>query len=184
MKITGGEAKGRNIVLPPGKDVRPTASKMRQALFNIIARRVEGSSFLDVFAGSGLMGMEALSRGASSLVQIEQNKQMAQAIQKSAELLGYRSEVLSLDFRQAFKLLSGRKFDIIFADPPYKTNFAQSVLHGVNHQALLEPDGILIIEHLFQTEFDLTEYELEFVERRKYGQSAFSFWCRKANGSS
>jgi 16S rRNA (guanine(966)-N(2))-methyltransferase RsmD len=149
---------------------------MRQALFNILGSRTAGSRFLDIFAGTGLIGLEALSRGAASLTAIEQNKLLAANITVSAQQLGYQVELVSGDFRRALPHLANRKFDIIFADPPYEANFEQEILVAVVKNNLLHESGVLIIEHLSQRVIDCEGLPLRQLDRRVYGQSAFSFY--------
>ena len=176
IRITGGEARGRAITSPAHKGVRPTASKMRQALFNILAAQVVEARFLDVFAGTGLVGLEALSRGAASLTAVEQNRALALSIRSVAENLGYEADVIVADFRKALPGLAGQKFDIIFADPPYRTNFGQEALNLVSHSNLLDDDAVLVVEHLHQSKLSVGSLSLHQVDRRQYGQSAFSFF--------
>ncbi|PWT98454.1 MAG: 16S rRNA (guanine(966)-N(2))-methyltransferase RsmD [Candidatus Melainabacteria bacterium] len=176
IRITGGEARGRPVPSPSGKGVRPTASKMRQALFNILGSRTAQASFLDIFAGTGLIGLEALSRGAASLTAIEQNKLLAANIKVSAQQLGYKVEVVSGDFRRALSRLAGRKFDIIFADPPYEAKLEREILVALVNNNILQENGVLIIEHLSQCAIDCEGLPLRQVDRREYGQSAFTFY--------
>lgn len=175
IRITGGNERGRGVPSPQAKGVRPTASKMRQALFNILGARVQDARFLDVFAGTGLIGLEALSRGVASLTAIEQNRSLVQGIKMAARSLGYEAEIMPGDFRAAMPRLAGRKFDIIFADPPYKTDFAQMVLLLVVENHLLKDDGVLVVEHLNGCHIVGSE-PLTQIDRRQYGQSAFSFF--------
>src|SRR5579885_1525759 len=132
LRVTGGTARGRAIESPPGRDVRPTSSKIRQALFNILQSRLspgfsEGDyHFLDLFAGTGMMGIEALSRGASELIAVEADRKLAQNIIQSLEKLGLEGEVIAGDVRETLDKLPAYYFDVIFADPPYKTVLADS----------------------------------------------------------
>jgi 16S rRNA (guanine(966)-N(2))-methyltransferase RsmD len=176
MRITGGEARGRIIHCPPGKEIRPTSSKMRQALFNILGPRVTEANFLDIFAGTGLMGLEALSRGAAALTAIEQNKVMADSIEANARNFGYTCRILPLDFKRAIPLLAGEQFDIVFADPPYKSGFANAIVREVADSNLLKEDGVLVVEHLRSHEIQVVTNELSLRQVRPYGQSAFSFF--------
>ncbi|MGH9553277.1 MAG: 16S rRNA (guanine(966)-N(2))-methyltransferase RsmD [Terriglobales bacterium] len=179
MIITGGEARGRRITIPEGLSVRPTASKIRQALFNILGARIKGAHFLDVFAGSGLMGIEALSRGAAALVAIEENRKMTRAIQDSLDRLEYRenARVMQGDFRSLFGHLPRRSFDIAFADPPYKSSFASSVVQSLAREELLKPDGILIVEHVKGYGFGELPGAMQLVDSRNYGQTGVSFFA-------
>jgi 16S rRNA (guanine966-N2)-methyltransferase len=176
MRITGGVAKGRIVPSPEGLGVRPTASKIRQAFFNILQARVSDCDFLDVFAGSGLMGLEALSRGARSLVSIESDRRMVRALEETLKLMGFDGEVICGDYRHILTTLPPLKFDIIFADPPYRTNYPNGVLEMVERCELLKPEGVLAIEHNRDFKFSQTESVLKFYDRRQYGTTAISFF--------
>lgn len=176
LRITGGTARGRAIASPLGRDVRPTSSKIRQALFNILKGRLEDSVFLDLFAGTGLMGIEALSRGVSELISVETERQLAKNIKESLEKLSFDGEVITGDVREVIKTLPAYYFDIIFADPPYKSPLAQSVLQLVNRHNLLKEGGLLIIEHFRDTKLPVDEVALQQCDRRDYGQTSISFF--------
>ena len=180
MRITAGNLKGRVITGPEGLSVRPTGSKMRQAFFNIISNNIEGARFVDVCAGSGLMGFEALSRGARSLVFIEKDKRQGLAIQqniKRLDLLGC-AEVITGDLRRVLPVLPAEDADIIFADPPYQSELATVILILVDTHDLLAADGFLAIEHALDTKLPQQSGRLANYDFRKYGQSAFSFFAR------
>lgn len=179
LRITGGECRGRVITGPEGLEVRPTASKIRQAFFNIISNRIVDARFVDVCAGSGLMGIEALSRGAQSLIAIEENRRFAQAIEKNCEKFGYkqRSEVICGDARKVLALLNPNEADVIFADPPYKSQLAEPILRAVDKNQLLAQGGILVIEHAIDMPPPDSLNTLQMYDRRKYGQTAVSFYA-------
>lgn len=145
MKITAGQFRGRSVHCPPGLDVRPTSSKVRQAFFNILGARVVGASFLDIFAGSGLMGFEALSRGAAYVAFVEESRGQARAIEQTIKMFGEEAgeaELILGDFRRVLpKLKRQSKFDLIFADPPYKMRYGSAVLGLVERLALLGEGG-------------------------------------------
>jgi 16S rRNA (guanine966-N2)-methyltransferase len=178
MIITGGEARGRRIASPDNLEVRPTSSKIRQAFFNILGARIQDARFLDIFAGSGLIGFEALSRGAQSLVAIEESKRMVAAIRKSAKILGFENaaEVLQGDFRRAIEWLPQGGFDIAYADPPYKSPFPSSVVHLFDRNQILTPGGILAIEHAKGYQFPEDLISIKFIDSRSYGQTGLSFF--------
>jgi 16S rRNA (guanine966-N2)-methyltransferase len=180
LRITGGECRGRIIEAPDGLDVRPTASKIRQAFFNILSNIVDGAAFVDVCAGSGLMGLEALSRGAASLIAIEENRSMVKIIQANIKKLefGEQAEVIAADAKKALPLLKAREADIIFADPPYKSQLAEPILKIVASQGLLTDHGVLAIEHAADQRLPEKLENLVNYDRRKYGQTAVSFFRR------
>lgn len=180
MRITGGEARGRVIAGPQGLEVRPTASKIRQAFFNILTNKLPGCCFLDVCAGSGLMGLEALSRGAGSLIAIEEDRKAARSIEQNIKRLGFQGEVISGDLRKVLPLITAFSVDIIYADPPYRSGLAQTVLRLVDECSLLSAGGLLAIEHDANLALPGESGSLFNYDRRKYGQTAVSFYrCRK-----
>ncbi len=176
MKVTGGTARGRSIAGPSGLKVRPTSSKVRQALFNILGAKVIEARFLDICAGTGLIGIEALSRGAGSLVAIEENKRSAHAIEKSLQLLQMSGKVYAADFRLILPKLMPVKFDIIFADPPYKTGLGQAALEKISESDLLAHGGVFILEHLPQYAAADATQVLYRSDRRTYGDTVLSFY--------
>ena len=186
MRITGGQCRGRVITGPEGLEVRPTGSKIRQAFFNILSNRVPGCAFVDVCAGSGLMGIEALSRGAGGLIAIEENRRLVQAIQANLKRLGFEdiSEVIAGDVRKALPLLNARESDVIFADPPYKSQLAEPILRLVDKHELLSDSGVLAIEHAADLAPPDSSDTLICYDRRKYGQTAVSFYRRTESRSS
>lgn len=179
MRITAGLARGREIVCPPGLEARPTASKIRQAFFNILRNKVADARFLDLFAGSGLMGMEALSRGAAELVAIDESRRMVKVIEDNLHRLNFQGQVHQADVRSFLDQLPKGGFDIIFADPPYQSQLAETVLHRVARHQILANDGILAIEHAREFKMPEESGNLEFYDRRDYGQTSISFYRQK-----
>ncbi|MBX9570041.1 MAG: 16S rRNA (guanine(966)-N(2))-methyltransferase RsmD [Candidatus Obscuribacterales bacterium] len=182
MRITGGEARGRVITAPPGLEIRPTSSKVRQAFFNILGNKIYGCRFLDLCAGTGLMGIEALSRGAASLISVEVDKTFAKQIQTNLKHLGYadQSEVISTHVERALPLLTEKSFDIIFADPPYKDRLVKKLPNLIGQFNLLD-DGVFILEHLKSTTPEVSEDSpLALTSTRNYGQTSISFYQLKS----
>lgn len=178
MRITAGELKGRRVAGPEGLEVRPTGAKIRQAFFNILSNKIEGSRFVDVCAGSGLMGFEALSRGAAGLIAIEENRRIAKSIQENIYSLGVAriAEVIAGDAKRVLPVLGPGEADIIFADPPYKSQLAEPILVAVEKHELLAEDGVFAIEHANDTRLPESIGKLTLYDRRKYGQTAISFY--------
>jgi 16S rRNA (guanine(966)-N(2))-methyltransferase RsmD len=152
---------------------------VRQALFNILGARVSQSSFLDIFAGSGLIGLEALSRGAERLISIDENRKIVRAIEDSLNQLGFTGQVYCADFRQVLAKLPPRSFDIIFADPPYKTPFGRMAVEKVEALGLLKEDGVMVLEHLRGLDLPHDLPSLTRVDSRQYGETCLSFYCRR-----
>jgi 16S rRNA (guanine966-N2)-methyltransferase len=179
MRITGGIFRGRLIKSTPGMEVRPTTDKVRQSIFNILMNDIEGKTVLDIFAGSGSLGIEAVSRGAVSAVFIEIARTQANAVHGNLRSLGLHSEVIEADFRKGIRQLSeqGKRFDIIMADPPYAEITPREVIDTVLQYDLLANDGFLIIEHISGAVTD--DDRLVILKKRKYGQTEVTFYGRK-----
>lgn len=196
MQIISGIYRGRKILAPKGQETRPTSSRLREALFNICRDIVEGSVFLDMFAGSGAMGFEALSRGARSAVFVDSSRESIRCIQSNARLLAVEEQVrvTYADAFDALKKLSKERvsFDIIYADPPYSTfskgqdgevSFSAKVLQVVDGSIaagmpLLRRGGSLFIEEASETASGLKrEYgHLRLKSARSMGRSTLFHW--------
>jgi len=179
LKITGGELRGRVIKAPPGLGTRPTAAKMRQALFNILGPAVDRARVADVFAGSGALGLEALSRGAAWCVFVEKSPAVARLLRGNLEALGLgkRGRVLAIGLSAAAKELSQEgPFDLILADPPYDKGLVSELLRITAQRRLLAPGGRLAVEHA-PNEQTPAPAGLTEVDLRRYGQSELSFYA-------
>lgn len=176
MRIISGKFRGRVLAAPPKQGVRPTSSLLREALFNICQNEIEGARFLDLFAGTGAMGFEALSRGAASATFVEKENAAKKCILANAEKLGVNIELLSGDLFAMLPLLErqGKSFDIIYADPPYGQGrksmlYAEELLHALANSPLLAPGGSLFIE---ETESLTTDWPpLELISHRQHGKA-------------
>lgn len=150
LRIIGGKFKTRVLITSKAAGLRPTTSQLREAFFNICRHEIENSSFLDLFAGSGAMGLEALSRGANEVVFAERERSSLAALRKNISTLGVeeQTQVLAMDVRKALQLLvsKGAQFDLIYADPPYGLNLGAMVVECVESHALLKEGGYLFIE--------------------------------------
>ena len=184
MKLTGGEARGRRLKGPRGQWLRPTSDRVREALFDILAARVEGSLFLDAFAGTGAVGIEALSRGAARAVFVESDRRALRLIAENLALGRWhgRSEVLAGNVGQTLRALAIRttRFGVIFVDPPYETDLTQPLLAGF--APLLAPAGALVLEHRFGRDIELPpDEDLAPLRTYRYGDTCLSLtWCRRA----
>lgn len=147
LQIVGGKYKRRKLLAPNTTLVRPTAGNLREALFNICQNEIEGALFLDLFAGSGAMGLEAISRGAKHATFVEQNSSALSAIKKNIETLGEgeRATVIRGDVVAVIPRLQG-PFDIIYVDPPYSKGLSAAVLTALDKYPLLAKEGRLFIE--------------------------------------
>ena len=144
----GGFLKSRRIRSPKGRHVRPTLGKLRQAVFNICQNQVKGASFLDLFSGSGAMGIEALSRGARSSTFIEKDRCALNMIRSNVKdlCIGSLSTILAGDVLTWLKTLKGGSFDLIYVDPPYERELHMATLHLIDQLEILAKGGLLFIE--------------------------------------
>jgi 16S rRNA (guanine966-N2)-methyltransferase len=179
VRIIGGENRSRLIDSPKGLDTRPTQDKVRESLFNILQWKLQGKCVLDLFAGSGALGLEALSRGSSFTVFVDQSVQAAKIIKSNVDRLGYdgKAEVVRMDWSAAVSALAsgGRhRFDLVFLDPPYKmTNTGEMCRQMLNGKILCE-DFLIVIEHAFATPPRLDK-PFRAVDLRRYGDTGITF---------
>ena len=174
MKITSGKYKYRNIEVPRG--IRPTTEKVREAVFSMIMQWLPDAEVLDLFAGSGAMGLEALSRGAARCTFVESSRQNQKVLISNISNCGAGEEavVLARDFEAALTELSGRRdkpvFDIVIIDPPYeKTGYYVSAMMKLQEYGLVDEDSIVVCEHLYDNKLLDTYGKLEKTKEKKYG---------------
>jgi len=178
LRIIGGEARGRRLKAPRGAGTRPTADRVRETIFNILGQRLAGERVLDLYAGSGALALEALSRGAASAVLVERDREAARICEENAEALGYRGrvQVVRADALQALRQIGGA-FDLIFIDPPYAEGPAAS-LEILGACALVAPGGRVVAEHGKRDELAQIYGALACTDRRRFGDTAVSFYER------
>ena len=182
MRITGGIHRGRVLKVPDGLDVRPTQDRVREALFNILMHDIAGVRFLDVFAGSGAVGLEAMSRGAASATFVERSLRHISYIRSNAAMLKLAPEIIQADAYQYLAGFSGEPFDIVYADPPYALGEEQGfevVLRSLAERNVLKPGGLCIVETTFRmSAADLPGWDL--CRDREYGKTRLIIWRRRA----
>ena len=185
MRITGGEFGGRNLKVPKSDAIRPTQDRVREAVFNIIQFEVAGSDFLDLFAGSGAVGLEALSRGAKSATFVERDRRHLAVLRENLDLLcsTSTSDLASLVSADAYRWLgsySGPGFSIGFADPPYALGEEKgyaSVLATLAARGVIRPGGLFIAEMTAVQRAEETP-GWELVRDRVYGKTRICIWRR------
>ena len=179
MRVISGTARGLKLRAPDGMDTRPTTDRIKESLFNIIGARVVESRVLDAFAGTGSLGLEALSRGAASAVFID--KATANLITDNAvhTHLADKAEILCGDAFATLTNLAARKaeFDLVFCDPPYRRGLWEELLTFFDRHPLLAPQGIIMVEHgADENELPLLK-NLRLARQKKYGSTTqISFW--------
>ena len=176
MRITGGTGRGRTLRVPAGEKVRPTSDKVKQALFNILGDRVPGSVFLDLFAGAGGIGIEALSRGAARAVFVDGSRESIDAVKHNIAQSGFadQAEVIASKVEPFLKKRSG-PYDIVFLDPPYTLEMLP-LLQLVAGSGLLKPDGIVIAEHFKKQAAPAAAGGLALYREAKYGDTVLAFY--------
>ena len=182
MRIIAGSAGGRKLQAPKGQNTRPTTDRVREAIFSVLGERLIDARVLDVFAGSGALGLEALSRGAAEAVFLEKDPAAQRAIAANIQAVALPGAKL---YRGAAERLLPRLkangavdvFDVIFLDPPYNQGWLAKLLHVIESWRLLTPDGVLVVETSGKnSEFVPTE-RWQIVKRRAYGDTEIYYCC-------
>jgi len=180
MRVIGGTYRGRRLRTLAGLSVRPTSDRLRETLFNIISSRIADSRFLDLCAGSGAVGIEALSRGASHVTFVDSSRHASSVIQSNLDDLGIAENVsvISRDAAAALRHLdtSEESFDIVFFDPPYASEIYDQVLKRLGSARLVSSGGLVIVEHLAKTPPKLESGMLSLRRELKQGESALAFY--------
>ena len=187
MRISGGTAKGRKVGIKKaflqreaGDELRPTPAKVRAAVFNILSGRIEDAAFLDLFAGTGAVGIEALSRGAGRVVFVEENHLRVNIIKEFVDRFGFREKALIVRARvQDFLRKNEERFSIIFLDPPYASEETMQVISLIDELGTYDEDGIIIAEHSSRKELLENFGELTLKKKYKYGDTSLSLYKKE-----
>lgn len=181
MRVISGTARGRQIKAPPGSATRPTADRVRESIFNILGTRCVDARVVDLFAGAGTMGIEALSRGAADAVFVENNRKAAEVIKGNLGLCGMddSSRLMVNDVFRGMESLAraGEIFDLIFVDPPYGKELAAMTLERLGRGDLCQEDGLVVVEY---SRHDLLKEEYGVLRQRRterYGETMVSFYA-------
>lgn len=187
MRVIAGKAKGRKLQAPPGLNTRPITDMIKEALFNVLQPHVLNSDFLDLYAGSGSVGIEALSRGAANAVFVDNGFQAIKIIHDNLNKCGLQGEVYRND---VFDFLTRmvrhkRTFDIIYADPPFtQETLFERTLYALDNHELLNPGGVIIIRVSRNTEFPVRLNWIKKHRKNIYGESALYFYRSVKEGGS
>ena len=173
MRVIAGKARSIPLKCLEGIHTRPTTDRIKETLFNMISDQIPGCCFLDLFSGSGAIGIEALSRGASEAVFVEKNRAAVNVIRENLSKTGLEADarVMQTDCRQAIALLEkeGRRFDIIFMDPPYDRQLEHDILEYLRKSSIADEDTLIITEASLKTPFSyLEEMEYQLIKTKKY----------------
>ncbi|MEW6066856.1 MAG: 16S rRNA (guanine(966)-N(2))-methyltransferase RsmD [Nitrospirota bacterium] len=187
MRISGGIAKGRRTATKKlfsktfrGERLRPTTSKVREAIFDIIRNRIKGSVFVDLYAGTGTVGLEAFSRGAEKVIFVEEDNFRVDAIKKNIADLKFQERALVIKgtASEFIEKSSAKKnvFDILFIDPPYHSDEIGRILPMIGEGEILNDEGIVIVEHFFKRNMPETAGRLIIHRKYKYGDTILTIY--------
>ena len=184
MRITGGQARRRILASFKGLDIRPTSDQVREALFSILGQDLEGKRILDLFAGTGSLGLEALSRGAERAVFIESSSRAVALIRKNIEICGFKRQslVLKRDLRRglpALETMGGLPFDLVFIDPPYRKQLIPMVMAALAKKQVLSPAAQVVAETGREEVLGKTLATLDLTDTRTYGDTKIHFFIRR-----
>lgn len=182
MRVIGGTAKGRKLAAFAGTDIRPTPDRVREALFSMLYSRrgvLTGAKILDLFAGSGALGIEALSRGASHAWLVDHSREAVSTIRTNLEKCGFvdRATIVQRDVGAALTVVAAAgPFAIIFADPPYGRDHPGKLLEGIERQGLLETQGLVCLETATADLVPMRVGSLHHIDQRRYGLTMLHFY--------
>ena len=183
MRVISGSARGIKIDTLEGLDTRPTTDKVKGAIFSMIQTKVFNAKGLDLFSGSGALGIELLSRGADSVIMIEKNPLLKPIIEAnlSRAHLNEKAKLISSDVYSALNTLKGLKFDLIFMDPPYLKGDVKNCLDAIETLDLLAENGLVVVEHdISDTEILRGSEYYESLKTKKYGKIGITVFRRHA----
>lgn len=183
MRIITGEYRGRKLEAPNGMDVRPTSDMIKEAMFNILMNEVYGAICVDLFAGTGNLGLEALSRGAEKCYFCDNSRESIKFIKSNIDKCGAKekSKVIFGDYMKCLQRMT-EKADIFFVDPPYNSGMYEKVLESIISLDLLADDGIILTEHDKYLEVPEKVGNLEVYKERKYGKKVLTFYRKRVEG--
>jgi 16S rRNA (guanine(966)-N(2))-methyltransferase RsmD len=178
VRIVAGTARGKKLAAPKGRDVRPTSDRVREALFSSIGERVRDASVLDLFAGSGALGLEALSRGARRATFVERSRRTMAVVRRNARDLGFVDRARFIEGSALYSLKQlekeGARFHIVFLDPPYKGTLLGDALLALGKSGILVEGGLVVAEHPAEVPVLVGE-EFHILSKKRYGGTVLSF---------
>lgn len=183
MRIITGSAKGRKIKAPEGMDTRPTADRVKEALFNIISGKIYNSTVLDLFAGTGNLGIEAISRGAEKCTFVEHNKKTFDILKENVYDLGFGQSVeyYNQDAFAAVQKISvlNKKYDIVFLDPPYSMGLVEKSIQMIYKLDILNDEAIIVSEYDIKDNIPEKIGSIVKYRQEKYGRTYIALWAKE-----
>ncbi len=177
MRVTSGIYKGRQLKNLQYQHLRATADIVKQAMFNKLGQRIIGARVLDLFCGTGALGIEAVSRGASEVVFVDKDYRSVSLTKDNLKTLGIEARVIKAPFEKALNALAGEQFDIIILDPPYQNGFYKPAIDMIQKLDLLAEDGIIVCEHDKTIKLDVTNFN--FIDGKLYGIKQLSYYVKR-----
>lgn len=188
MRVISGKAKGRRLMAPRGGVIRPTADRIKESLFNILPRDFSGMKILELFAGTGNVSIEALSRGAESALLVDVSERSARVIRENLRRLelSARAQVWVMPVRRALNVVGrqGQKFDVIFLDPPYDQKLVGRALELIASVSPIHPSAVVVAEHSVRETVESNYGFLSLNDQRRYGDTLLSFFRHAAASNS
>ena len=181
MRITGGTSRGHALIGPKSsnRSIRPTSDRTREALFNILAKEIPGSSVLDLFAGTGALGIESASRGAASVVCIDNSRTAIGTIRKNVHSLALEDTLRTIrwDISKNLNCIHGSEpvYNLVFMDPPYDRGLVEKTIDSLHRSRSVKPGATLVVEHSNREPLPENCPFLELADQRKYGKTLVSF---------
>ena len=174
MRIISGKARGTKLYTLEGTNTRPTLDRVKESIFNIIQNEIEDATVLDLFAGSGAIGLECLSRGAKKAVLCDKSKEAIQIIKRHME---EKAQIINADYENCLEKLKNEQFDIIYIDPPYATNYIFKSLEKIKEIGIVKKESIIIVETDDEQRIlkEIGNIEIKIVDKRKYGRATIIF---------
>ena len=179
MRIISGKARGTKLYTLEGTNTRPTLDRVKESIFNIIQNEIEGATVLDLFAGSGAIGLECLSRGAKKAILCDRSKEAVEIIKRNIEKTHMEecAKIINTDFETCLEKLKNEQFDIIYIDPPYATDYIFKSLKKIKEIGIAKKESLIIIETDDEQRIlkDIGNIEIKIVDKRKYGRATIIF---------
>jgi 16S rRNA (guanine966-N2)-methyltransferase len=179
MRIISGTSKGRRLATPRGQALRPTSDRVKESIFNILGKEVEGKVVLDLFAGTGNLGIEALSRGARKVLFVEKGREALRIIRRNVRQCGFKEEyeIIPKEVNRAIGILEkrGETFDLIFMDPPYEKGLIRKTLSKLNLCRIYHGGSVLVVEHDRREPLPEKMEEWDLARQKRMGDTLVSF---------
>lgn len=183
MRIISGKARGTKLFTLEGENTRPTLDRVKESIFNIIQNEIEGTKILDLFAGSGAIGLEFLSRGAEKAILCDKSKEAINIIKKNVKKTHFENnvQIYNTDFENCLEKIKNEQFDIIYLDPPYETDYIIKSLEKIIKENIAKEESLIIIEtdDELRIEKQIENIDVKVVDKRKYGRATIIFLSLK-----